>query len=162
MTDDFGAVTRWHWDPEARSYVHEDVLKARQQAKSFATAAKVEAAQDFFEASGSGTWAKVDFWDEPEPTPGTEAGAVLREAADLVDGPREAEHGDKRASFDGIAHMWQAYLDCRGAGPLTGYDVAQLMVLLKMTRPLYGQRMRDHGLDQCGYSGIATMLGRGQ
>lgn len=91
----------------------------------------------------------------------THAGDVLRQAAALVDGPRELEHGDKRQSFDGVARMWNAYLDCRWAqdnSPLTGYDVAQMMVLLKMTRPLYGTRTPDHALDQCGYSGIAAMF----
>jgi len=97
----------------------------------------------------------------------TSAGKILREAAELVDGPREVEHGDKRQSFDGIARAWNTYLTNKTLGQgeggiiqpeLTGYDVAQMMVLLKMTRPMFGQLSPDHAKDQCGYSGIAGML----
>lgn len=96
--------------------------------------------------------------------PQTEAGAMLREAAELVDGPRERDHGPKHVSFQAIAHAWTCYLENKRVGtvgvvlPLTALDVAQMMVLLKMTRTQFGEQRRDHFLDQCGYSGIAGML----
>ena len=103
--------------------------------------------------------AKLDGWGEPLAKP-TGAGKILREAADLVDGPREVDHGDKEASFEGIARVWAAYLTnkFKRPVPLDGLDVAQMMVLLKMTRPQFGVYKADHYLDQCGYSGISGQL----
>ena len=92
----------------------------------------------------------------------TKAGEVLRKAADLVDGPREHDHGEKQASFEGIARTWNAYLENKWKrtldSPINAVDVAQLMVLLKMTRPQFGAYSEDHALDQCGYSGIVGQL----
>jgi hypothetical protein len=94
--------------------------------------------------------------------PRTPAGEMLRKAADLVDGPREHDHGEKQASFEGIARTWNVYLENKWQrtldNPINAVDVAQFMVLLKMTRPQFGAYSADHALDQCGYSGIVGQL----
>lgn len=93
----------------------------------------------------------------------TEAGRILREAADVVDGPRNEQHGDKQASFEGMALAWNAYLENAGilSKHLTAEDVAAMMVLLKMTRTQYGRKIRDHYVDLCGYGAIMGQLSEG-
>jgi hypothetical protein len=91
---------------------------------------------------------------------GAEAASILTEAAEIVAGARNSTHGDKERSFGAIARMWHAYdlskLD--PSQPDTAYDVSQKMVLLKIVRANQGERVRDHAVDQCGYSAIAGEL----
>ena len=88
------------------------------------------------------------------------AGELLNEAAAMVDGTRQKSHGDKSASFDAIARMWDAYLDIlpRNQQSLTGRNVAQMMELLKIVRSVMGEPQYDHFLDAAGYAGIAGEL----
>lgn len=84
------------------------------------------------------------------------AGAFLRKAAAIVDGNREATHGDRERSFDAIAREWQAYLELRKGGPLVGRDVALMMVKLKMVRAILGDAtFEDHYVDMAGYAALA-------
>ena len=97
---------------------------------------------------------------------GTRAGALLREAAAIVDGARNATHGDKERSFQAIAEMWTAYLRAKPRNPaiefhLTADDVAALMVLLKFARSLHGQHIADHAVDAAGYAAIWGELREG-
>ncbi len=94
------------------------------------------------------------------PAPATAAGDILREAAAIVDGARNATHGDKEASFAAIAAMWQTYLRSRQRpdGPVRAVDVAQMMVLQKMMRAEFGKPVRDHYRDQAGFSAVAGQL----
>lgn len=87
----------------------------------------------------------------------TRAGAILREAAGIVDGARNQTHGDKERSFIAIAKTWDAYLASRRAGRegvVTAADVAAMMVMLKLMRSEHGQHVEDHGVDAAGYSAI--------
>lgn len=93
----------------------------------------------------------------------TVAGDLLREAATIVDGDRNATHGDKERSFSVIAEFWQTYLDGRKVpGPLNGRDVAQMMVLLKIARSIQGTPVKDHFTDECGYAAIAGECALGE
>jgi len=91
---------------------------------------------------------------------GTRAGAILRKAAEIVDGPRNATHGDKERSFAAIAKLWDAYLEARaphaGGDPhrIAAADVCAMMVLLKFARSEHGQHVEDHGVDAAGYAAI--------
>lgn len=92
-------------------------------------------------------------------TANTRAGALLREAARIVDGPRNATHGDKERSFRAIASLWSCYLSEQpdmmgGVITLTSADVAAMMVLLKFARSTHGQHVEDHGVDAAGYAAI--------
>ncbi len=92
-------------------------------------------------------------------THGSVAGSILSEAAGIVGGARNTTHGDKERSFQVIADLWNAYIDGRKTpGPITPFDVAQFMVLLKIGRSIQGQPVRDHFVDAAGYSGIAGEL----
>lgn len=85
------------------------------------------------------------------------AGEILRQAADIVDGPRNAQHGDKERSFECIAEGWAWYISHMNKN-MTAKDVANLMVLLKVARSLYGEPITDHFLDMAGYAAIAGEL----
>src|SRR6202012_1173803 len=53
----------------------------------------------------------------------------LREAADIVSGSRNVNHGTKQSSFAAIAYVWTAYLTSRrcALGPIRPHDVAHMM-----------------------------------
>ena len=108
------------------------------------------------------TWfeaVEVEAMPNPAATSGAVAGAILREAADVVEGDRNSTHGDKERSFTLIAEFWHAYLAGRKVqGPVSARDVAQMMVLLKVARSIQGTANRDHFFDQAGYSAIAGEL----
>ncbi len=98
---------------------------------------------------------------KPPAKSGTVAADILHEAAKIVEGDRNATHGDKERSFEMIADFWGTYLrDSNGVlrVALTGRDVAQMMVLMKVARANCGTPVRDHFVDQAGYSGIAGEL----
>lgn len=87
------------------------------------------------------------------------AATVLRSAADIIEGDRAEQHGDKAVSFGRIALMWQAHLDVRREdGPLTGEDVALMMVLMKLVRSQSGEWNEDDFVDLCGYGACAAEL----
>lgn len=91
---------------------------------------------------------------------GTVSASILREAATIVEGARNATHGDKRESFAAIAGLWNAYLAARReGGAITGADVAWMMTLLKIARSVQGKPVRDHYVDAAGYAGIAAEIG---
>lgn len=82
------------------------------------------------------------------------AASILTEAATIVDGARQQTHGDRERSFGMIAALWSAYLGAN-VNPI---DVAQMMVLLKVARGKCGKMVKDHQVDQCGYSALAGEL----
>ena len=79
--------------------------------------------------------------------------SVAEEAADVV-GSRDDTHGDVRENHEQIAHMWSAYL---GVG-IEPHQVAEMMVLLKVSRCSAGSPDRDHYVDIAGYAQIAGEL----
>lgn len=122
--------------------------------------------EDALDASGGVMWEPPQptmvLVEEPKmPEQGREptlAEMLLLNAATTIAGPREREHGNKAASFTGIATMWTAYLASRKEGawaPVRPVDVAHMMVLLKQQRAEWGEALRDHYLDAAGYQAIA-------
>jgi hypothetical protein len=87
----------------------------------------------------------------------TRAGEILRGAADIVDGARNSQHGDKERSFECIAEAWAWYIG-HMKQEITPKDVANMMVLLKIGRSLYGEPITDHFMDMAGYAAIAGEL----
>lgn len=98
-------------------------------------------------------------------TSGHMAASIAQEAARIVAGDRNAQHGDKERSFVAIAGLWNAYLAARKVGPeapVTPVDVTNMMVLLKLARSVQGDSAhRDHYVDAVGYAAISGELALG-
>lgn len=96
---------------------------------------------------------------------------VLLEAAELVDGDRNAQYGDPTDDFRRTATYWSTHLggvlrrkatECRVHVDadvldivdrlLDPHDVAILMQMLKMSRLAWSPDKRDHWTDAAGYS----------
>lgn len=88
------------------------------------------------------------------------AAAILREAAEIVDGSRAQIHGQREISFGAIADLWNAYLSLSQGATiyLRPDDVALMMVLLKIVRAKHGKPVRDHFVDAAGYAALAGEL----
>lgn len=96
------------------------------------------------------------------------ADLILKQAAGLVAGDRDRQHGAKRQNHENIAHLWRGYLSARffsspssSAPPFMDFgakDVALMMVLLKAARTMTGAHNPDDYLDMAGYAGCAGEL----
>jgi hypothetical protein len=97
------------------------------------------------------------------PASGIAAAGILREAAGIVEGARNATHGDKERSFQAIAGMWNAYLAARKnpSALIQPVDVSNMMVVLKIGRSVQGEAVRDHYVDMAGYAAISGELQAG-
>jgi len=85
---------------------------------------------------------------------------VLEQAAETVY-ERPDTHGEPEDSFDTIAGFWGTYLDSRGIPPtaITGEDVANMMMLLKIARNAEGVYHEDNYVDLAGYAENGARLG---
>ena len=70
---------------------------------------------------------------------------LLKDAYKIVNGDRRQEYGDARKCFSTIAKLWSDYTDCK----ITAYDVANMMILLKVVRA------RGKGFQKSSYEDIA-------
>lgn len=87
------------------------------------------------------------------------AEGILRNAADLIGGDRNDQHGDRSVCLSNIATLWNAYLEIRKPGPLSAKDVAIMMSLLKIARMESGSVNPDNAIDGAGYLALAGELG---
>jgi hypothetical protein len=87
----------------------------------------------------------------PEPSP---AAQVLAQAAKLIDGDRDAQHGNRLECHTNIARQWTAYLGVK----ITPVDVALMMALLKIARTKSGEHNADCFVDGAGYIALAGEL----
>ena len=89
-----------------------------------------------------------------------EAKRILEAAIEAITHKGD-QHGDAQASFAMIAELWTTYIGhvmtIRGQHKLNGSDVAQLLVMLKISRSAYG-RGADNYVDAAGYSALAAMV----
>jgi len=94
------------------------------------------------------------------------ASHVLHTAHKVVTTERGNQHGGAEDSFQMIGDLWGTYLsntkDNQGAQQrirVTAYDVAQMMVLLKIARATHGDPLNDdHYIDAAGYTGLAAAI----
>lgn len=86
-----------------------------------------------------------------------EATALFETTLKTICGPRIETYGPPQESFRQIAEFWQAYLDRRMTGPLTGRDVANMMILMKVSRDAVVPSP-DNDIDICGYTAIKKVL----
>ncbi len=85
---------------------------------------------------------------------------VLSRAARAVEKNTNV-HGDTQRSFEFIAQMWATYIGHTMAKHkrvvLTPFDVANMMIMVKQARSIYGQSI-DNQVDIAGYAALAAML----
>lgn len=79
---------------------------------------------------------------------------MLDKAKEIVTKDRQAQHGKPEDSFGKIADYWSAYLGI----PLKGYDVANLMILLKIARAQINPTNYDNYTDAAGYAACGCEL----
>jgi hypothetical protein len=72
--------------------------------------------------------------------------SMIEEAKNIVEGKRNDDYGNINDSFQRIAGLWSAYTGFT----ITKYDVAKMMMLLKISRAKNGNH-RDSYVDIVGY-----------
>ena len=84
---------------------------------------------------------------------------ILQEAERLISGDRADDYGDAKRNFLDIAALWSSYLD----EDITVVDVANMMMLLKMSRSQTSPDKADTWVDICGYAALAgEMMSNGK
>ena len=79
---------------------------------------------------------------------------ILEQAADLVDGNRDAEYGTPQENLGRIAEFWTTYFGF----PVRADQVAVAMVLVKVARMVQTPDHPDSPVDGAGYFGLAGEL----
>jgi hypothetical protein len=79
---------------------------------------------------------------------------ILDTAKGYVSHDRNATHGDPEDNFRTIAEYWEAYLRAKGMHDieLHTYDVAAMMILMKVSRLATSPGQEDHWVDIAGYA----------
>lgn len=87
---------------------------------------------------------------------------VLETALELVTKDRANQHGDAYHQHSSIADFWTIYLVNKGLmepdRAIEAHDVAQMMVLMKISRAMLGGFNVDNFIDQCGYSALTYAI----
>lgn len=79
---------------------------------------------------------------------------ILEQAQAIVQGQRRDDYGDARECFNRIAKMWSGYLGI----DVTAFDVANLMITLKLCRAHGKGFQKDLYTDIAGYSYCAEII----
>lgn len=83
------------------------------------------------------------------------ANEMLKHTAELVGGERANDYGDKLTNHTRIADLWNYWLINQGKrADITSYDVAMMMLLLKVARLMNTPGHRDSHVDIAGYASI--------
>jgi hypothetical protein len=84
-----------------------------------------------------------------------QAAPFLDKVKEIVSGPREKEYGDKTANHNRIATLWNFWLQQRPQQEyLSPYDVAMMMLLVKIARLMQTPGHQDSHIDIAGYVAI--------
>lgn len=77
----------------------------------------------------------------------------LEEAIRITTTDRQKDYGKPEDVFMAIASYWNTYLTSRNVeGGLTAYDVAAMMILLKIARLVNSPYKEDNWVDIAGYA----------
>ena len=82
---------------------------------------------------------------------------ILQRAREAV-GERGNRYGEPEQGFERIAVLWNGWLRIRKDGPITGFDVAMMMMLFKVGRISANGAHVDSFVDACGYGACAGEL----
>ena len=83
---------------------------------------------------------------------------LFEEVLKTVTGPRQDTYGSPYASFQQIADLWEAYLKRRAEGPIGPQDVANMMILMKVSRSATGGKHHDSTVDIIGYAALKEVI----
>jgi len=93
--------------------------------------------------------------------------SILMEAEEIINGQRRKDYGSVTESFENVGNLWSEYLqrhmnanlisDGYSFINLKGEDVANLMILMKISRAQNGFH-RDSYVDIAGYAGCVEKL----
>jgi hypothetical protein len=97
------------------------------------------------------------YGDPPAKAETSEAWQILNDAANLIDGDRNVQHGDRAHCHGEIAKLWTWWTGFQ----IDAHDVAIQMALLKIARVKTGAYNKDCYVDACGYLAIAGELRNG-
>ena len=81
--------------------------------------------------------------------------SILKEAAEIVYGPRREDYGTPSANHGRTAALWAAYLGV----PITARQVCAVNILQKLSRDAHAPK-RDNLVDVAGYAENADIVGR--
>jgi hypothetical protein len=88
------------------------------------------------------------------------AEGVLEEAMAQIS-TKSSVHGDTEPSFQMIAELWSVYTkhgqNVRPESWVSPHDVAQMMILVKIARSVYGHSS-DNYVDEAGYAALAALF----
>lgn len=85
---------------------------------------------------------------------------MLEHAAKLVGGQRAQDYGDKKENHERIAALWNMWLqesrekEHHGNIKICAYDVAMMMLLVKVARLMHTPGHQDSHVDIAGYASI--------
>jgi hypothetical protein len=79
---------------------------------------------------------------------------ILDTAKEYVTRDRAADHGDLEDNFEMIAKLWTAYKRT----PFTAYEVANMMIMLKLARSAGVPGHADNWVDMAGYAACGGEL----
>lgn len=90
-----------------------------------------------------------------EDGPAHTADKILETARSII-AQREAVHGEKNRNMSNICRFWNVFLETRDNvnAPLSSFEVAMMLAMLKIARTQTGQRNADDVLDAIGYLAI--------
>ena len=97
-------------------------------------------------------------WDATNTSTKSPAAKICDKAANLIDGERDKQHGERAENFGTIADLWTAYTGME----IKPHQVAWMMVLMKAARETNGTHNVDNAIDACGYAALAGELAADQ
>jgi hypothetical protein len=107
------------------------------------------------------------------------AAEMLSATAELVSGQRAVDYGDKLANHQRIQKLWEMWFEERSVmleqvdgkflvgkestipSHLTAYDVAMMMLLVKIARLMNSPGHQDSHIDIAGYASILEEIANG-
>lgn len=83
---------------------------------------------------------------------------ILDNAAAAVLKDRQETYGPPEDSFTTIAELWTIYLQRRKPGPLLPYEIATMLILMKIARVIKSPEHMDNWCDEAGYAACGGEL----
>jgi hypothetical protein len=81
---------------------------------------------------------------------------LLQEVAEVVAGARNKHYGPPALNLDRrTGQLWTTYLNLRDTTHISGIDVCNMMILLKMARTMQNVLVKDNYADIAGYAAAA-------